>query len=54
MPDHKPFHIIDLNYISLYIRDFQQAITFYMQVFGAPAAWMQSKPPMGGRWALPS
>ena len=32
----RPYHIIDLNYISLYIKDFQQAIAFYTQVFGKP------------------
>lgn len=36
MPDHKPFHIVDLNYISLYIKDFHQAIAFYTEVFGEP------------------
>ena len=32
----RPYQIADLNYISLYIKDFQEAITFYSQVFGTP------------------
>jgi len=30
------FKIVDLNYVSLYYDDFQTAIDFYTQVFGAP------------------
>ena len=31
-----PFQIVGLNYVSLYIKDFQVAIEFYSQVFGIP------------------
>ena len=31
-----PFQIVGLNYVSLYIKDFQAAIEFYSQVFGSP------------------
>src|SRR5678815_1527791 len=34
--DQKPYHIVDLNYMSLYIEDYQAAINFYTQVFGKP------------------
>ena len=30
------FNIVDLNYVSLYIEEFQAAIEFYTDVFGAP------------------
>jgi uncharacterized glyoxalase superfamily protein PhnB len=30
------FKIVDLNYVSLYYEDFQTAIDFYTEVFGAP------------------
>lgn len=32
----KPYHIVDLNYVSLYIEDFQEALEFYGKVFGPP------------------
>ena len=32
----QPYNIVDLNYVSLYIEDFQEALTFYEQVFGPP------------------
>ena len=35
-PGSRPFHILDLNYVSLYIEDFTEAIGFYEQIFGAP------------------
>ena len=34
--DDRPYRVVDLNYMSLYIDDFQQSISFYSQVFGAP------------------
>jgi uncharacterized glyoxalase superfamily protein PhnB len=32
----KPYHIVDLNYITLYLHDHREAIAFYSRVFGAP------------------
>jgi uncharacterized glyoxalase superfamily protein PhnB len=32
----RPFKVVDLNYFSLYIEDFQKAIAIYEQVFGPP------------------
>lgn len=32
----RPYEILDLNYVSLYIEDFSEAIEFYEQVFGPP------------------
>jgi predicted enzyme related to lactoylglutathione lyase len=34
--NHSAYQIVGLNYVSLYIKAFQQAITFYSQVFGTP------------------
>jgi len=31
-----PYKIVDLNYVSLYYEDFQDAIAFYTDVFGPP------------------
>jgi catechol 2,3-dioxygenase-like lactoylglutathione lyase family enzyme len=35
-PNHRPYRIVDLNYVSLYIKDFREAIVFYTQIFGTP------------------
>lgn len=35
-PTHRPYTIVNLNYITLYIKDFNEAVAFYRQVFGAP------------------
>ena len=35
-PCGRPFRILDLNYMSLYIEDFTEALEFYEQVFGLP------------------
>ncbi len=32
----KDFEVVDLNYVSLYIHDYEDAIKFYTEVFGAP------------------
>ncbi len=32
----KPFKIIDLNFISLYFLDLDEAVTFYTKIFGPP------------------
>jgi uncharacterized glyoxalase superfamily protein PhnB len=32
----RPYQIVSLNYVSLYVNDFQEAIAFYTQVFGPP------------------
>ena len=45
----RPYRIINLNYVSLYIRDFQEAITFYSQVFGPPEDANESKTTYGWR-----
>jgi uncharacterized glyoxalase superfamily protein PhnB/predicted nucleotidyltransferase len=34
--NHRPYQIVNLNYVSLYIKDFREAIAFYSQVFGPP------------------
>ena len=31
-----PFRVVGLNYVSLYMHDYQPAIAFYSQVFGSP------------------
>jgi len=31
-----PFTVVDLNFVSLYYEDFEQAIAFYEKVFGPP------------------
>ena len=33
---YQPYRIVDLNFVSLYFRDQQEAITFYTRVFGPP------------------
>ncbi len=35
-PAERPFQIVDLNYISLYLHDLAAAVAFYTQVFGPP------------------
>src|SRR6185436_20346143 len=32
----RPYHIVGLSYVSLYVKDFSQALAFYGQVFGPP------------------
>lgn len=32
----KDFEVVDLNYVSLYIEDYDEAIEFYSRVFGKP------------------
>lgn len=32
----RPYRVVDLNYVSLYIGNFEEAISFYSQVFGPP------------------
>jgi uncharacterized glyoxalase superfamily protein PhnB len=34
--NQRPYRIVNLNYVSLYIKDFQAALAFYSQVFGPP------------------
>jgi uncharacterized glyoxalase superfamily protein PhnB len=49
-PDNqRPYRIVDLNYISLYIENFQEAIAFYTQVFGAPESIAENKAIYGWR-----
>jgi uncharacterized glyoxalase superfamily protein PhnB len=45
----RPYRIVDLNYMSLYIKDFQEAIAFYTQVFGAPESIAENKVIYGWR-----
>lgn len=30
------FEVVSLNYVSIYVRDLEEALAFYAQVFGAP------------------
>lgn len=32
----RPFNIVDLNYVCLYLQDLSGAIEFYSRVFGVP------------------
>jgi uncharacterized glyoxalase superfamily protein PhnB len=47
--NHRPYHIINLNYVSLYVKDFQEAIAFYSQVFGPPQNGAESEQIYGWR-----
>ena len=35
-PKDRAYRIVNLGYVSLYVKDLQPAITFYSQVFGPP------------------
>lgn len=48
-PDHRPFRIVDLNYVSLYVQDLPAAIAFYSQVFGPPEVVDERKAVHGWR-----
>ena len=37
------FEIVDLNYVSLYIKDHAEAIAFYSKVFGAPPTAVENE-----------
>ena len=44
--------IVGLNYISLYIKDFEKAIEYYTQILGPPQ-YVEGKTldwPMGSTW----
>ena len=44
--------IVGLNYVSLYIKDFEKAIEYYSQIFGPPT-YVEGKTygwPMGSTW----
>jgi len=45
----RPYHIVDLNYVSLYVQDVQAASAFYSQLFGAPASIDEQGPVHGWR-----
>ncbi len=32
------YHIVDLNFMSIYVKDVAAAVNFYSEVFGAPAS----------------
>lgn len=49
MADNKPYDIADLNFISLYTRDFHQATAFYTRVFGEPESIYEKKTTYGWR-----
>jgi len=34
--NQRPYQIIDLNYVSLYMQDLEKAVTFYRQIWGPP------------------
>ena len=48
--DCRPYRIVGLNYVSLYIYDFQKAVDFYSRVFGAP----EDEDPMQYGWRMGS
>ena len=48
-PHHRPYRIVTLNYVSLYIKDLQPAIAFYRQVFGPPESVDEQKAIYGWR-----
>ena len=49
--NQRPYRIVDLNYMSLYIEDYQAAIDFYTRVFGAPASIADNQSLHGWRLA---
>lgn len=46
----RPYRILDLNYVSLYVQDFQAATVFYSGIFGAPDS-IDARGPIYG-WRL--
>jgi catechol-2,3-dioxygenase len=34
--NQRPYRIVTLNYVSLYVKNFSEATCFYSQVFGMP------------------
>lgn len=46
----KPFKIVDLNFISLYFLNLDEAVAFYTQVFGPPDEVEEKDPHYG--WEL--
>jgi uncharacterized glyoxalase superfamily protein PhnB len=47
--NHRPYRIVDLNYVSFYIKDFEEAIAFYSLVFGPPQDIAENKANYGWR-----
>ena len=50
----KPFKIVDLNFVSLYFLNLEEAVAFYSKIFGSPD-WHYEKDPhygwkMGATW----
>lgn len=50
-PTHnpRPYRIVDLNYASVYVKDFADAIAFYSRVYGPPDSVDQDKAIYGWR-----
>lgn len=52
--NEKPFKIVDLNFVSLYLLDLATAVAFYTQIFGAPDQIYEKGPhygwKMGATW----
>jgi len=47
--DLRLYRIVALNYVSLYVKDFSDAIAFYTQVFGPPESVAESGKVVGWR-----
>jgi uncharacterized glyoxalase superfamily protein PhnB len=49
LQDQRLYRIVALNYVSLYVKDFSEAIAFYTQVFGAPESVAENGAIVGWR-----
>lgn len=49
MSEQKPFTVVTLNYITLYMADLEKAVAFYTAVFGPPASHAATDPRYGWR-----
>lgn len=47
--DNRPYRIINLNYVSLYLNALSEAVTFYSRVFGSPESVDQKQEIFGWR-----
>jgi uncharacterized glyoxalase superfamily protein PhnB len=47
--DTRRYHVIDLNYVSLYVNDFEAAIAFYTRLFGQPESVNSNETTYGWR-----
>lgn len=46
----KPFKIVDLNFVSLYMLNLEKAVAFYTKIFGSPDSIYEKGPHYG--WEL--